>query len=779
MLFESQKVADILIIKILEKSVNRSNHMPLKSTFLEFFESEHANYLLLDFSQVEHFDNACISMVITLGLAVVRKLNKKFALCGLKGEIKQALVLARVDELFPIFGTEEEAKKIILSDPESGKFQVVYIGSGVDGLELLKGNSPNNLVWQSLTSVDALNAEIFICKVIAVFIEHDLIDAHTIERIRAKFAHDVLILDLVQPSSAGIENVPGIDRTFVIPFSSEHAHTLMGELGKRELGVSRKRALPERLLQSYLSSIPKKLEELVSLTENLKATGSIESVKSLRDSIHKIAGSAGTFGYVRAGEASRDLAILLEKVLEKGSLDPFTIETVANQINDVKFYFDSTFVSCGQSHVSIAPIMEGSIIVFSRDSSFISVLKQAVDICKFSLFIIEDVTNAVDSIVRGTYRPEIVIFDSSEGDNYGAFSILREIKERLSTNQMQFWMVSKRDGVQESVEAVKNGINLIINKPIPLQTLAELLQQHLSRKRNQYNVFVLDDDKDVCDFCALALREIGVNSEILGDSEHIFETLDATHPDLLLLDINLPKHDGWTLLNILRHNVKYKNLRVVIISGAEHLDAQESLVYEDIWYKPFNKVDFQKKVLDVLEAQRPLSENSQENPSAGFYNVKTRRDFESLMQIMLKIEGIQKSLPFYLAIIKSLDFNDEWQARQKKTFLLECEQSIDLLFSKDYLKGYLGNGLFGVFAGWASKEALTVAIREFITRSEYKIVIQSNPNIYITFSVLLVECRDSSTKAGELIDFAMQRFDTMTVIPSEMREVEFKAVNAS
>jgi len=57
----------------------------------------------------------------------------------------------------------------------------------------------------------------------------------------------------------------------------------------------------ELLREEYQKSFPEKEALLRSLQEELKKTGSIQTLKSLRLEVHKLAGSAAMFGFTKIG----------------------------------------------------------------------------------------------------------------------------------------------------------------------------------------------------------------------------------------------------------------------------------------------------------------------------------------------------------------------------------------------------------------------------------------------------------------------------------------------
>lgn len=88
------------------------------------------------------------------------------------------------------------------------------------------------------------------------------------------------------------------------------------------------------------------------------------------------------------------------------------------------------------------------------------------------------------------------------------------------------------------------------------------------------NVLVADDDKDDWYFAALAFEEAGLHHTVnfVKDGEELMDYLNHAHsatatlPDLVLLDLNMPKKDGRVALKEIRGDKRFQNLNVVIFS---------------------------------------------------------------------------------------------------------------------------------------------------------------------------------------------------------------------
>ena len=70
-------------------------------------------------------------------------------------------------------------------------------------------------------------------------------------------------------------------------------------------------------------------------------------------------------------------------------------------------------------------------------------------------------------------------------------------------------------------------------------------------------VLVADDDALIRELLSNVLREQGLTVITASDGEEALEAIDAQLPDLLLLDLNMPRMDGFTLLDVLRTEPGY------------------------------------------------------------------------------------------------------------------------------------------------------------------------------------------------------------------------------
>lgn len=91
------------------------------------------------------------------------------------------------------------------------------------------------------------------------------------------------------------------------------------------------------------------------------------------------------------------------------------------------------------------------------------------------------------------------------------------------------------------------------------------------------SILLAEDDPFTMDVYASQFRKEGYRVDIAKDGQMALEKIKNNYPDLLVLDIKLPKIDGCQLLKAVRQDPRTKNLKVIIISNLEEKDFPEDV----------------------------------------------------------------------------------------------------------------------------------------------------------------------------------------------------------
>ncbi len=119
-------------------------------------------------------------------------------------------------------------------------------------------------------------------------------------------------------------------------------------------------------------------------------------------------------------------------------------------------------------------------------------------------------------------------------------------------------------------------------------------------------VLVVDDEPMVREVVTAYLERDGYRVTTAADGHAALEALDATHPDLVVLDVMLPKLDGFDVLTQLR---KQTDVPVILLTArTEEVDRVLGLELgaDDYVVKPFSPRELAARVRSVLRRARPL-----------------------------------------------------------------------------------------------------------------------------------------------------------------------------
>lgn len=117
---------------------------------------------------------------------------------------------------------------------------------------------------------------------------------------------------------------------------------------------------------------------------------------------------------------------------------------------------------------------------------------------------------------------------------------------------------------------------------------------------SQGKILVVDDDKNICELLRLYLEKEGFTPVIANDGEAALTKYDVEKPDLLLLDIMMPKLDGWQVCREIR---KKSDVPIIMLTAkGETFDKVLGLELgaDDYVVKPFDSKEIVARIKAVL-----------------------------------------------------------------------------------------------------------------------------------------------------------------------------------
>ncbi len=94
---------------------------------------------------------------------------------------------------------------------------------------------------------------------------------------------------------------------------------------------------------------------------------------------------------------------------------------------------------------------------------------------------------------------------------------------------------------------------------------------------SKYKILVVDDEPDMQEFIRTILEDNGATVVEAKDGEEALKVARKEKPDLMTLDISMPKMDGGQVFEVMRGDPELRKIPVFIISGKPEL---RRLIYQ-------------------------------------------------------------------------------------------------------------------------------------------------------------------------------------------------------
>jgi DNA-binding response OmpR family regulator len=120
-------------------------------------------------------------------------------------------------------------------------------------------------------------------------------------------------------------------------------------------------------------------------------------------------------------------------------------------------------------------------------------------------------------------------------------------------------------------------------------------------------VLIVDDEKDIVETLKFLLENEGIDCFVAYDGEEALGLAKSQTPDLIILDVMLPKINGYKVCRLLKFDSKYKHIPILMVTARtqeeDKIIGEETGANEYIT-KPFDiehLTSIVKKYLGILE----------------------------------------------------------------------------------------------------------------------------------------------------------------------------------
>ncbi len=164
------------------------------------------------------------------------------------------------------------------------------------------------------------------------------------------------------------------------------------------------------------------------------------------------------------------------------------------------------------------------------------------------------------------------------------------------------------------------------------------------------SILVVDDDPDIARFVEVNLRSAGYDVTVASDGEEALLKAGALRPDLVLLDVMMPRIDGFEVAHRLRRNPQTSNTSIIMLT-AKALATDKVLGLtagaDDYIIKPFDPIELLARVKGTLRRAKEMRNLSPLTGLPG--NIRIQEEIERMVREDLSFAVIYADLDNFKA----------------------------------------------------------------------------------------------------------------------------------
>ncbi|MBD1920987.1 response regulator [Microcoleus sp. FACHB-831] len=390
-----------------------------------------------------------------------------------------------------------------------------------------------------------------------------------------------------------------------------------------------------------------KISEQVSVIEQATTALSNETLdRELRDraesEAHTLAGGLGTFGFTKGSQLARKIERLFQNEFSQKEVKQ--LRKLVGALRQEIELPPEKYVSTTETHKDERPLL----LVVDGDRALTLELVNAADIQGIRAEIATNLSEARKAIAQK--HPNVVLLDLSVSrTTEDSLTLLAELSKQ--TPPVPVLVFTTEDSLTTRIEAARLGGRAFLQKTVSpaqvLEAVSEVLQQVSS---TQARVMVVDDDPQILATLRRLLEPWGIKVTTLDDPQRFWETLEATQPDLLILDIKMPQVSGVELCRVVRNDCQWGGLPILFLTAytdADTVNQVFSIGADDFVSKPIVGPELVTRIINRLERIKLLRSLAETDPLTRVSN--RRKSTQDLDKFLSKAQ--HQAQPLCLAIL--------------------------------------------------------------------------------------------------------------------------------
>lgn len=401
------------------------------------------------------------------------------------------------------------------------------------------------------------------------------------------------------------------------PFRQQQATAAVDQLRKKfkatflaQVKVLEQGAIAITRDSSTSEHISKNASEQVS--DHLKEHIS-EHLTTIQSIAHKLAGSLGTFGYKQGSRYAQEI----ERLLQADSLSDTPKEQLLTLVKLLRQELENPPSNSHPESIPnrIVPTPEQPsptskpphppqlhVLLIDDDDILTEHIQHDAIAWNWRVQVAPSPTIA-RSFMAETL-PDVILLDLTFPDsNDDGLALLKHLTHQAPT--IPVIVFTGRGSLSDRMEAARLGSRAFLQKPISTEQIFTVVNQIINPLHpHDAKIMVMDDDLVVLDLIRTLLQPWGLATIPVSNPEQFWEALETTMPDVLILDIEMPKINGIDLCQVVRNDPRWAELPILMLSAHTDTETRQQVFTvgaDDFLQKPIVEPELVARIINRLE----------------------------------------------------------------------------------------------------------------------------------------------------------------------------------
>ncbi|MEA3307365.1 MAG: response regulator, partial [Elusimicrobiota bacterium] len=213
------------------------------------------------------------------------------------------------------------------------------------------------------------------------------------------------------------------------------------------------------------------------------------------------------------------------------------------------------------------------ILIVDTDGRNIEMLAQLLEP---ENYIVRDTSNYQTSLTAiQNWKPDLVILNILIS-TFSPIDFIAEIRKNPFIENQKILILSHNPKIN-IVTGPSPKVTGYLTKPVDFEALKSELVRSIgpSASDKPLTVMAADDDDEFCDLIKMFLESNSYKSLTVNDAQKVVQAVKDEKPDLLLLDLMMPKKDGFQIMDELQDEAQTADTPIIVLSALRLDDYQE------------------------------------------------------------------------------------------------------------------------------------------------------------------------------------------------------------